>query len=123
MFKIVYRCCPLVFHMDTVDRGKLPGLFVKFYCLSSYVGHVCLCNVPALVLLLKFVLRTCLIIVRLCSIPFSRRIAYWYAIFELRVCVYSFSAIFSFFICAVNMYLAHSSSQSPQSAPEARQFY
>ena len=58
-------------------------------------------------------------LVLLCSISFSRRVAYWYESCGLRVSAIRSSVIFSLFICAVNMYLTHSSLLLPQSAREA----
>ena len=58
-------------------------------------------------------------LVLLCSIPFSRRVAYWYESCGLRVSAIRSSAIFSLFMCAVNMYLTRSSLLLPQSAREA----
>ena len=58
-------------------------------------------------------------IVRLCLMPFSRRITYSYASCGLLVCASNSSAIFSFCMCAVNMSFTHSFYRSPQSAPDA----
>ena len=116
-FCLVLLC--FVIRVDMVDRRNRLYLFVSFDYLPNYIDH------PNYLYNVWFLFWCSLspngfiFIVRLCSIPFSRRIAYSCASCWVRVCANSSSANFSLCMCAVNMSLSHSSSLFPQSAREA----